>query len=81
MAFHRPEPRAVSPILNDIFNEMAGRGVTSEDMAQAIGKFTSGISGYRTGKRQPGILTVERMANVLGYRLRLEKLSEDEETE
>jgi len=65
--------RAASPILKAIFEDMNGRGVRLADMGDMIGRHEARVSEWRRGLVEPGIMVVDEMADVLGYRLVLEK--------
>lgn len=69
----RTPVRAASPTLKAIFEDMTGRGVRLADMGDMIGRHEARVSEWRRGLVEPGIMVVEEMADVLGYRLVLEK--------
>lgn len=71
--------RTTSPILKDIFDEMAKRRMRLIDMGVAVEKHEARISEYKRGVVQPGVTVVEAMAHELGYRLALEPLRDGKE--
>lgn len=65
-----------SPILRSLFDAAKLSGVTLDSLADSCNTHQARISGYRTGRNQPGILVVEKMAAALGYRLELVPLDD-----
>lgn len=55
-----------------IKNLMKEHGMSQKFMAEQIGVTEAGISRWMQGKRNPDIQYVEKMAEVLGYKLSIE---------
>ncbi len=72
----RTPVRSASPTLRAIFEDMTNRNIRLADMGDMIGRHGSRVSEWRRGLVEPGIMTVEEMADALGYRLALEKKDE-----
>lgn len=69
--------RTASPILRELFEIAELQGMNLLYYAASMDKHPNQLSGYRTGKHEPGIMTVEEMADALGYKLTLTRLDED----
>lgn len=69
-------PKTSSKILKIIFEEMLKKKISQADMAQAMGRSSGQLSAWCLGKNEPGVMTVEEMAERLGYRLTLEPIKE-----
>ena len=61
-------------LVNLISEARARRGITQKDLARITGVDQAVISKIETGAREPGIRTLERLANGLGYTFRLEPI-------
>lgn len=42
------------------------KGISQEDLASAIGVTQGAISAYETGRWEPSITTIKKMASILG---------------
>lgn len=67
----KPEIKAESPILIEIFEEMMRRGISNLTMSDMSGLGTELISSYRSGRGKPNLKNLERMVDALDLRLRL----------
>lgn len=67
-----------SPILRLVFEEMARQGFSARKMSELAGTSHGNISGWKLGKREPGVMKVEDMAHQLGFRLTLEPTPDKE---
>lgn len=65
-----------SPTLRSLFSAAKLSGITLDSLAESCNTHQARLSGYRTGRNQPGILIVEEMAGALGYRLALVPLDD-----
>lgn len=72
----RHRVRTASPIISELFTIANSQGLTVLDYAKASRKHPNQMSGYRSGRNEPGIITVEEMALALGYKLSLAPLDE-----
>jgi ribosome-binding protein aMBF1 (putative translation factor) len=72
MARRRPIGTA-SPTLRAIFEAAEASGISQSELALRIGSRQHEIHRWRRGtySRTPNILTVEELANAVGYRLEL----------
>ena len=74
----RHQIKTISPTLKKLFTEASNQGVSLHTIADLCSTYQHIISGYRTGRHEPGILRVEEMAAAIGYKLKLAPLDEDE---
>lgn len=51
---------------DNLKNERLKRSISQKEMAEMIGVAKSTYSLYESGKREPGILTIKKIADVLG---------------
>lgn len=63
--------KAASPTLQKLFAIATAKGITQTSIADACRRKQQNISGYRSGRYEPGIMTVEEIAAAVGYRLEL----------
>ncbi len=61
-------------LVNLITEARANRGITQKDLARITGIDQAVISKIETGAREPGIRTLEKLANGLGYTFKLEPI-------
>lgn len=61
-------------LVNLIKKARSDRGITQKDLARITGVDQAIISKIETGSREPGIRTLERLANGLGYTFKLEPI-------
>lgn len=68
--------RTASPVLRELFEIAQDQGLSGLTFAESMDMHPNQLSGYRTGNREPRILTVEEMAGALGYKLTLTRLDD-----
>ena len=71
--------RTASPTLRRIFEIAKEKRVNQYEMADACGSYQAGISEYRTGKVEPGIMMVEEMVRAIGCRIEIVPIDFPEE--
>lgn len=69
--------RTASPVLRELFEIAQDHGLSGLMFAESMDMHPNQLSGYRTGKHEPGIMTVESLAHALGYKLTLTRLDDD----
>jgi len=69
--FGRPATpiRTASYTLREILETVEDREIIQSSIAEAMGRTNAAFTHWRAGRAIPDILTVEAMAQVLGYRL------------
>lgn len=77
MSRPRSKIRTASPILRTIFEALETNIGAYRDFEKSQGWAHSRMSYWRSGKATPNIITVETLALAAGYRLVLEKISEE----
>ena len=66
--------RTASYVVRQMLQEMDARGVSQKSVADALGLTGAAVSNWKAGHCAPDAITVEAFAQVLGYRLVLEKV-------
>ncbi len=72
--------RTVSPVLRDLYEALEEAGYSQRSVAEAIGTVSSSLTHWKAGTAAPTLLMAETFAQVLGYRLVLEKVEEGAST-
>lgn len=67
-------PKTTSPLLLEIFKIMADKDMGTKTMAELLETSVHTVSRWRSGRSDPCLLSAEKMAIELGYRLKLEKV-------
>jgi predicted transcriptional regulator len=67
-------PRTTSPVMRELFNDMSDRVISQASVADAIGVSQVAMSHWRHGVTTPKLMDVEAFAEVMGYRMVLEKI-------
>lgn len=74
---HRRKPiTCASPTLRQLFNVLENRQITEEKISHAMNMFGKSVGRWRRGVHEPRIMSVEALAQELGYRLVLEKIKD-----
>lgn len=73
------EARTASEVLRALFTIAEQKRIYQKTLAKEIGVYYQTIQKYRMGHSSPDILTVEALANALGYELTLRKKQNDPE--
>ena len=63
--------RTASPTLRALFEQAESLGIAQGEIAARIASRQHVIFRYRAGQREPGIMTVEALADALGMRISL----------
>jgi ribosome-binding protein aMBF1 (putative translation factor) len=66
--------RTSSTILRALFEEIERRNISQMSVAAVTGRTAGSVTHWKAGRATPDIVTVEILANVLGYRLVLERI-------
>ena len=79
-AVHGPVGRnaitTTDPLMKEFFRALYKSGMSQEEFAKKVGITTQSVSRYKHGVATPTITMVTAMAQVLGYKLKWEKLDE-----
>lgn len=69
----RVEARAVSAVVQRIFEEIESRGISQTSIAEVTGRTPAAVTHWKTGRAIPDILTVEILLEVLGLEIHIRK--------
>jgi len=70
--------KTADPVLRHLFADLYRRGLMQQDVANALGVTRISMSRWKHGHTTPSMLDVEAFAEVLGYRIVLEKIEIDD---
>ena len=77
----RTEPRTASKVVRELFDIARQDRVRIIDIATALSMTSAGVQLWKAGKCTPDMMAVEAMAEILGYRVVLERIGSDGEKE
>lgn len=66
--------KTADPVLRQLYVDLYRRGFMQQDIAEALGVTRISMSRWKHGHSSPSILAVNGLAEILGYRIVLEKI-------
>lgn len=71
----KPPAESLHPVIKQLFNIAAERGVKDEALASMAGYSPNAMRGWRRGKQAPDFVAIADLAAALGYEVTLREPS------